>query len=106
MYDKVPVANLRPHSDPNPNCRIRDCADCTRNDDEEETMRSLEQIIKDNGGDNTPLLDTHNLTGRARSPIPQGTIARAVLSGANDDLTVRQLREKLAKEYLRARRPT
>ena len=29
-------------------------------------MRSLEQIIADNGGDNTPAGDTHNLTGRAR----------------------------------------
>jgi hypothetical protein len=28
-------------------------------------MRSLEQIIHDNGNDNTPALDTHNLTGRA-----------------------------------------
>ena len=28
-------------------------------------MRSLEQIIADNGNDNTPALDTHNLTGRA-----------------------------------------
>lgn len=28
-------------------------------------MRSLDQIVKDNGGDNTPGLDTHNLTGRA-----------------------------------------
>lgn len=28
-------------------------------------MRAIEQIIHDNGGDNTPLLDTHNLTGRA-----------------------------------------
>lgn len=31
-------------------------------------MRSLEQIIADNGGDNTPALDTHNLTGRAFTP--------------------------------------
>ena len=29
-------------------------------------MRTLEQIVADNGGDNTPALDTHNLTGRAR----------------------------------------
>jgi hypothetical protein len=28
-------------------------------------MRDLRQIIKDNGGDDTPALDTHNLTGRA-----------------------------------------
>lgn len=28
-------------------------------------MRSLEQIIHDNGGDNTPMYDSHNLTGRA-----------------------------------------
>lgn len=32
-------------------------------------MRSLEQIIHDNGNDNTPALDTHNLTGRA---VPRG----------------------------------
>jgi hypothetical protein len=32
-------------------------------------MRSIEQIIHDNGGDNTPALDTHNLTGRA---FPEG----------------------------------
>lgn len=32
-------------------------------------MRSLEEIIHDNGGDSTPFLDTHNLTGRA---IPEG----------------------------------
>lgn len=32
-------------------------------------MRSIEQIVKDNGGDNTPALDTHNLTGRA---FPEG----------------------------------
>ena len=28
-------------------------------------MRSLEQIIADNGYDNTPMGDSHNLTGRA-----------------------------------------
>jgi hypothetical protein len=28
-------------------------------------MRDLRQIVHDNGGDNTPALDTHNLTGRA-----------------------------------------
>lgn len=28
-------------------------------------MRDLSQIIADNGGDNTPAMDTHNLTGRA-----------------------------------------
>lgn len=27
-------------------------------------MRSIKQIIADNGGDNTPAMDTHNLTGR------------------------------------------
>lgn len=32
-------------------------------------MRSLEQIVADNGGDNTPGLDTHNLTGRV---APEG----------------------------------
>lgn len=32
-------------------------------------MRSIEQIVNDNGGDNTPALDTHNLTGRA---LPEG----------------------------------
>ena len=32
-------------------------------------MRSLEQIVRDNGGDDTPALDTHNLTGRA---FPEG----------------------------------
>lgn len=32
-------------------------------------MRSLEQIIRDNGGDNTPGMDTHNLTGSA---FPEG----------------------------------
>lgn len=32
-------------------------------------MRSIEQIIHDNGNDNTPGLDTHNLTGRA---LPEG----------------------------------
>lgn len=31
-------------------------------------MRSLEQIVADNGNDNTPALDTHNLTGRANPP--------------------------------------
>ena len=29
-------------------------------------MRSLEQIVADNGNDNTPGMDTHNLTGRAK----------------------------------------
>lgn len=29
-------------------------------------MRDLSKIIADNGGDNTPGLDTHNLTGRAK----------------------------------------
>lgn len=29
-------------------------------------MRSLEQIVADNGDDNTPGLDTHNLTGRVK----------------------------------------
>lgn len=29
-------------------------------------MRSIEQIIADNGNDNTPALDTHNVTGRAK----------------------------------------
>jgi hypothetical protein len=28
-------------------------------------MRDLGQIVADNGNDNTPALDTHNLTGRA-----------------------------------------
>jgi hypothetical protein len=28
-------------------------------------MRDLRQIVHDNGGDDTPALDTHNLTGRA-----------------------------------------
>lgn len=28
-------------------------------------MRDLRQIVKDNGGDDSPALDTHNLTGRA-----------------------------------------
>ena len=32
-------------------------------------MRSIEEIIRVNGGDNTPGLDTHNLTGRA---FPEG----------------------------------
>lgn len=32
-------------------------------------MRSIEQIVRDNGGDDTPALDTHNLTGRA---FPEG----------------------------------
>lgn len=27
-------------------------------------MRSIEQIVVDNGNDNTPAMDTHNLTGR------------------------------------------
>lgn len=33
------------------------------------TMHDLRQIVKDNGGDDTPALDTHNLTGRA---APEG----------------------------------
>lgn len=32
-------------------------------------MRDIRQIIADNGWDNTPALDTHNLTGRA---LPEG----------------------------------
>lgn len=32
-------------------------------------MRSIEQIIADNGYDNTPIGDSHNLTGRA---LPEG----------------------------------
>lgn len=32
-------------------------------------MRDLAQIIRDNGADDTPALDTHNLTGRA---FPEG----------------------------------
>ena len=27
-------------------------------------MRDLDKIVADNGGDDTPALDTHNLTGR------------------------------------------
>ena len=27
-------------------------------------MRDINQIIADNGNDNTPAMDTHNLTGR------------------------------------------
>lgn len=27
-------------------------------------MRDIRQIVADNGGDNTPGMDTHNLTGR------------------------------------------
>jgi hypothetical protein len=29
-------------------------------------MRSIEQIIADNGFDNRPAMDTHNLTGRVQ----------------------------------------
>jgi hypothetical protein len=32
-------------------------------------MDSLDRIVASNGGDNTPMLDTHNLTGRA---LPKG----------------------------------
>jgi len=32
-------------------------------------MRSLSEIVRDNGGDNTPMLDTHNLTGRVRESL-------------------------------------
>ena len=32
-------------------------------------MRDLAQIIRDNGDDNTPGLDTHNLTGRAQEDV-------------------------------------
>lgn len=28
-------------------------------------MRDIRQIIADNGNDNTPAMDSHNLTGRA-----------------------------------------
>lgn len=28
------------------------------------SMRDIRQIIADNGGDNTPAMDSHNLTGR------------------------------------------
>ena len=36
-------------------------------------MRSLEQIVADNGGDNTPVGDSHNLTGRVRHQSEDGT---------------------------------
>lgn len=48
-------------------------------------MRSIEQIIHDNGGDNTPALDTHNLTGRASTPYePEWT----PLAYSDEDLDV------------------
>lgn len=41
-------------------------------------MRSIEQIIADNGYDNTPIGDSHNLTGRA---LPEGV---------EEDITLRE----------------
>jgi hypothetical protein len=51
-------------------------------------MRSLERIIADNGNDNTPALDTANLTGRVKCEFC-GDIGVAMADCKNENLCVR-----------------
>lgn len=55
-------------------------------------MRDIRQIIADNGNDNTPAMDTHNLTGRA--PIAETGYTDWIKRNQNADFNKVMRREE------------